>query len=234
VKEIPSTLAGILVMIFAVLPGVPGDRLYRAFVGYDWREDQWQRALRLLTFSLFGLAFYVSIAPIMNAPFPAYLSPTLLQGAVSDPASSRALFIAMIGHFLGSSLAGLLSGLSLRVLARARSASAFYSAWDHFVRHCAKNRWIVVGLQNGESYSGYIETADTSVANSERDLVLLEPAMYDETVGEFRSEAYQSLFIPGTFISSIATVYEPALDKRFIPIGESVFPKEITNGVEKR
>ncbi|HEV3073211.1 MAG TPA: DUF6338 family protein, partial [Thermoanaerobaculia bacterium] len=215
-KELSSTLAGILLLVFAVLPGVPGERLYRTFVGSDWREDQWKKTLHLLTFSVFGLALYAGIAPLLHAPFPTYLSPVLLEQAAKDEVSFRRMLLALLGHFAGSSVAGVISGVSMRSVARVMSASAYYSAWDHFVRHCAKKHWVVVTLQNGETYSGFIETADISVAGSERDLILREPASYDQERDEYRASKYQSLFLPGSSLSSIATVYEPT-DKRIIP-----------------
>lgn len=132
--------------------------------------------------------------------------------------------MALLGHFVGSAAAGAASGLGLRAIARFRSASAFYSAWDHFVRHCAKDHWVILTLQNGESYSGFIETADVSVASSERDMILREPAFYDKEADEYSTMQYQSLFIPGSFLSSIATVHDPT-DRRIIPAGQAVFPK---------
>lgn len=227
-KEFASTLASILVLVFAVLPGVPGERLYRTLVGSDWREDQWQKTLRLLTFSLFGLALYASLAPLLHAPFPAYLSPALLEQSVKDEVSFRRTLLALLGHFAGSSAAGVLAGVGVRAIARMISASAYYSAWDHFVRHCAKDHWVVLTLQNGESYSGFIETADISVASSDRDVILREPALYDQEKNEYRASKYQSLFLPGPLLSSVATVYEPT-DKRIIPIGDTVFTKETRN-----
>lgn len=230
-KELSSTLAGILVLVFAVLPGVPGDRLYRIFVGSDWREDQWQKTIRLLGFSLFGLALYASIAPLLKAPFPSYLSPILLEQAAKDEASFRRMLLALLGHFSGSAVAGSVAGLGMRSAARIMSASAFSGAWDHFVRHCAKDHWVIVTLQNGESYSGFIETADVSVASDERDVILREPGEYDATTNVYEAMQYQSLFIPGSFLSSIATVYNPS-DKRIIPVGEAVFVKENSHVIE--
>ena len=225
-KDLAPTLTGILILIFAVLPGVPGDRMYRVFVGYDWREDQWQRILRLITFSLFGLALYTSVAPFISAPFPAYLSPALLEKAVANETSFGQVMVSLLGHFAGASFAGAASGLALRLIARFRASSAYYSAWDHFVRNCAKSHWVLIGLQNGESYSGFIETADVSVAASDRDIILREPALYDAEQNEFVALGYQSLFIPGSLVSSLSTVFDSTRDKRIIPVGESVFTKE--------
>lgn len=230
-KELPATVVGILVVVFTVLPGVPGDRLYRTFVGSDWRQDQWQRALRLLSFSLFGLALYASVAPLLRTPFPGYLSPALLERAANDEVLFRRNLAALLGHFMGSAAAGAASGLGLRAIARFRSASAFYSAWDHFVRHCARDHWVILTLQNGESYSGFIETADVSVASGERDMILREPAFYDKEADEYLAMQYQSLFIPGSFLSSIATVHDPA-DRRIIPAGYQLLQLRCRPGSE--
>ncbi len=225
-KDMSLTLAGLLVLIFAVLPGVPGEKLYQISVGSDWREDHWQRILRLLVFSLFGLVLYAVVAPFLGTPSPAYLSPTSLEKAASDPATLNLLFLALLGHFGGAAVAGLLSGLFIRATARLTSATAFVCAWDHFVHSCVKGHWVVVGLTNGESYSGYVDVADVSVSAEQRDLILREPAEFDSEKSEYIASKYQSLFIPGNLVASVAVVHDPAQDKRIIPVGELVFPKE--------
>jgi hypothetical protein len=54
--ELPNSVVALLIAAFAILPGVPGERLYTMLVGWDWREDKWWRTLRLLAFSLVGLS----------------------------------------------------------------------------------------------------------------------------------------------------------------------------------
>lgn len=225
-KDMSLTLAGLLVLVFAVLPGVPGEKLYQVSVGSDWREDPWQRILRLLVFSLFGLVLYAVIAPYLGAPPPTYLSPTALEKAASDPVRLNFLFVALLGHFGGAAVAGLLSGLCVRAIAHFTSATAFVCAWDHFVHACVKGHWVVVGLTNGEAYSGYVDVADVSVSAEQRDLILREPAQFDSGKSEYIASKYQSLFIPGNLVASIAVIHDPMQDKRIIPVGELVFPKE--------
>lgn len=111
-------------------------------------------------------------------------------------------------------------------MARFASATAFASAWDHFVHSCIKGHWVVIGLTNGESYSGYVDVADVSVSAGERDLILREPAMFDSEKSEYRASKYQSLFIPGSLVASIAVVHDPIQDKRIVAVGDLVFPKE--------
>jgi hypothetical protein len=89
-----------------------------------------------------------------------------------------------------------------------------------------KGHWVVIGLQNGESYSGYVDVADTSVGAQERDIILHEPAKFDDEKIEYRALKHQSLFIPGALVASVAVVHDPMLDKRIVPVGELVFPKE--------
>ena len=73
--ELPDRVAAVLIAAFAILPGVPGERLYTMLVGGDWREDKWWRTLRLLAFSLVGLAAYAIIAHLIRTPSPTYISP---------------------------------------------------------------------------------------------------------------------------------------------------------------
>lgn len=54
--ELPNSVSALLIAAFAILPGVPGERIYTMIVGWDWREDKWWRTLRLLAFSLAGLS----------------------------------------------------------------------------------------------------------------------------------------------------------------------------------
>ncbi len=213
----PTTLAGILILAFAVLPGVPGDKIYRMLVGYDWREDQWHRALRLLGFSLFGLALYSLVAAGTGLSSPHYLSPKLLQEAVGNPEAVPGLLGPLIGHFIFSGLAGLGGAGIVRALARFSRVSVFSGSWDHFVFRCVPHHWVIVGLRNGESYTGALEAADTSVGPAERDLVLQEPAKYESAKGRYEVTGYQYLFIPGEFVASIGVVHEPSLDERIGP-----------------
>src|SRR5438477_6527279 len=107
--ELPSTLMGVLIAAFAVLPGLPGDKLYSLFVGSDWREDKWSRTLRLLAFSLFGLAVYAFVAPRIGTPLPQYVSPKALEQLSALQIATFAA--AFLGHVCGASAVGLLAGV---------------------------------------------------------------------------------------------------------------------------
>ena len=110
------------------------------------------------------------------------------------------------------------------------SRSACSSAWDHFINSCAKSRWVTVGLANGQVYAGYIDKADVSVAANDRDIILREPALYDERGNKYLATPYQTMFLLGSTIASIAAVSDPRGDERITMAGEDLFAREIRGG----
>lgn len=230
----PTTVSAILVIVFGVLPGVPGDKLYRMLVGYDWREDQWHKAVRLVGFSLFGLALYVVVAVPFDLPSPAYLNPDSLVAAMAEPALQVRFFGALIGHFLASTVSGLGAALLVRLVGRTTKLAVFAGAWDSFVYSCLPGRWAVVALKNGDSFAGMVDSADTSVGPGERDIVLEEPAEYQEEVADYVAMNYEYLFIPGEAVASIAAVHDPELDSRKTELGTRIFRKGSTDGEQEQ
>jgi hypothetical protein len=226
--ELPNSVAALLIAAFAILPGVPGERIYTMLVGWDWREDKWWRTLRLLAFSLVGLSAYAIFAALVGAPLPAYISPAAFERL--RPGQIAELSVAFLGHVAGAAVSGVAAGYAVRALARLTSRSAYSSAWDHFINSCAKSRWVTVGLANGQVYAGYVDKADVSVAATDRDLILREPALYDETQKTYRATPYQTMFLLGSTIASIAAVSDPHGDERITTAGEDVFAPEIPHG----
>src|SRR5437660_5700066 len=112
--ELPATLMGVLIAAFAVLPGLPGGRVYSFLVGSNWREDKWSRTLRLLAFSLFGLAGYSLLATRIGTPLPQYISAKALEQLA--PAEFGMFAAAFLGHVAGATFFGLLAGVGTRVL----------------------------------------------------------------------------------------------------------------------
>jgi hypothetical protein len=219
--ELPTTVAALLIAAFAVLPGVPGEKIYTLLVGWDWREDKWLRTLRILSFSLVGLAVYAIVAPMIGAPPPAYISPKSIEQMT---AAQIAVFAAaFLGHVAGASMCGALAGLAIRIAARLTARSAYSSSWDHFMKACVRGRWVTVRLTTGETYAGFIDTADVSVAANERDVILREPAMYDEQRRTYRSLQYQTMFLLG---STLAAVTDLSIDKRITRVGEELFQED--------
>ena len=43
----PSTINGLLIFLVALIPRVPGEPIYTNVVGLDWREDPFQRVVRI-------------------------------------------------------------------------------------------------------------------------------------------------------------------------------------------
>ena len=170
----------------------------------------------------------------LGAPNPYVLSPDLLE-VTPEKATFRFTVIsefflmAYAGHFIFSSIAGLLLAFGRRILGRSTPASPYPAAWDEFTRSCLPERWAVITLRNGHTYAGIVETADASVAQSDRNIVLGETALLEGQV--YRSVAYQYMFLPAGLIASIAAVYNPKTDraKRVVEPGDLVFaPKEET------
>lgn len=226
--ELPNSVTALLIAAFAILPGVPGERIYTMLVGWDWREDKWWRTLRLLAFSLVGLSTYAIFAALVGTPIPAYISPRALESL--RPTQMADLAVAFLGHVLGAAVSGVASAYAVRALARLTSRSAYSSAWDHFINSCAKSRWVTVGLANGQVYAGYVDKADVSVAASDRDIILREPALYDETANTYRATSYQTMFLLGSTIASIAAVSDPRGDNRITTAGEDLFAQETNSG----
>jgi hypothetical protein len=226
--ELPGSAAALLIAL-AILPGVAGEKAYRLLVGVDWREDKWQRTLRLLAFSVIGLATYAAIATGTRLPPPSYVLPSEL--ARPNDAAIGLYALAYLGHVAGAALVGIAAALTSRGIARLVSRTAYSSAWDHFVNACVRQHWVTVGLQNGDVYLGFIDIADVSVAAGERDVILREPALYDATTSRYRALEYQSMFLPGTLICSIGVISDTKLDKRMTTPGEVLFePKGDANG----
>jgi Family of unknown function (DUF6338) len=161
-------------------------------------------------------------------PLPQYVSSKALEQL--SPAQIATFAAAFMGHVCGASVIGLLAGIGSRIVARVGAGSAYSSAWDHFIKSCIKGHWVSVGLTNGEAYVGYIIAADVSVAAGERDLVLQEPALYDPGLKCYRALQYQSLFLLGSTIESVAVVTSATTDKRMTATGDSLFMEGSSDG----
>jgi hypothetical protein len=221
--DVPTSIAGLLVLLLAVLPGIPGDHLYRAIAGVSWREKDATRILRLLTFSVLGLVVYSLIADRTGWPLPEYIVPATFLAPTFNGRTIAALSLAYLGHFLSSTAVGLASVGGNAIIGRIRSVSASRDAWEHFVRCAVPCHWVVVTLENGEIYAGILDHADVSTEPEYRDLVLAEPYRYDEANSTYAPTYHQYLFIRGSSLSSIAAVHDPSNDNRIVPVTESPF-----------
>lgn len=188
-------------------PGFAGERLYNALVGADWREKDWQRILRLVLFSTIGLGLYVVIGRLFGWHSPLYVFPNSFSSGAINPDTLHLLFLPYFGHCIGATLVGLLAAINRKMLGRWYPFQSPYPAvWDEFLRSYAPKHWVVITLSNGDVYAGFIKSADKSVASSERDIVLAEPAQYDEAQKTYIALRYQYLFLPATMVSLIAVI----------------------------
>jgi hypothetical protein len=217
----PSAIGALIIIAICVLPGVPGEKAYGLLIGGDWREEAWSRVLRMIGFSVLGLMLYIAATGLFALPFPPYLLPSSIKHLTQPLIYSST--IALFGHFIGATVAGASSALLMRGLGYVASRSAYGSAWEHFIRDSIDDHWVVIGLQNGDAYAGYIRVVDSKLNSPDRDVLLLEPALFDEQERCYRATEYQALFLAGATVSSIATVHNPRTDARLTQPGEDIF-----------
>lgn len=80
-----------------------------------------------------------------------------------------------------------------------------------------------MSLHDGSTYAGIIETADTGVPPGDRDVLLLEPARYDEDRNAYVVMRHQHLFLPSALSASMAVVYdEDSEEERLIQVGQEI------------
>ena len=230
----PTTIAGLLIILIAVFPGLIGNRIYRIIIGVDWREKEVGMILRLLAFSIVGLVLYYIFAVSFNLPPPLHLFPDFYANITYteiklNPNSLNSVFFPYIGHIIGGSLAGLLGAYGNKILSKFASISAYPAAWDEFARNCVGGRWVVIGLSNDEIYAGKIKHIDISIASAERDIILEEPCKYDKEHNKYIATSYQYMFIQAANIFSVAALHDPSKEQRSIPIGTDLFAQGGTN-----
>jgi len=93
---------------------------------------------------------------------------------------------------------------------------------------------VAVGLETGEAYVGMLQNADTSVTATDRDIVLLEPALYDESTRQYIASPYQFLYISGRLVSSVAALSNPGTDTRISTIGMRLFEQETIDDAKRK
>lgn len=120
---------------------------------------------------------------------------------------------------------GLFLSIAVRKVRPYMPKAAMQESWDRFVREDAANRWVIVGLEGGGAYAGMLRSADVSVNQDERDIVLAEPAIFDK--GAYQALNYSMLFLPARLVSSVATVPNTAdLRQRVTVVGAMLFSGE--------
>lgn len=228
----PTTVVALIIILFAILPGVPAHKIYRAFIGTDWRETEWEKIVNIIGFSTGGLLIYTIISSYTRLPHPIYIVPATFGSTSFGISSLLPIAASLLGHFISSALVALLTALGIRFIARWTPTSPYPAAWDDFVRVDVQKHWVVVRLTNGEAYAGIVKNVDISVSQAERDIVLAEPAQFIENENNYRVIPYQELFLPAALVFSIAVIHNPEVDKRITTIGSTLFSKEADNARE--
>lgn len=230
----PTTITALIIIIVAIFPGVLGNRVYQAIVGIDWRDKEFQVILRLTGFSVVGAVLYSVVADLASfLPLPLHLIPRSYESLSDRPEALLKIIYPYIGHLVGGFVAGVLAALAVLLLAKISSTTAYPGAWDDFIRKHVSKHWVIIGLKNGDVYAGKIKTADLSVSKDERDIILEEPCLYEESTGNYRSLNYQYIFIASENLYSLAVVHDSKLDKRILRVGENLFNGEDDNGKGK-
>ena len=218
---LPTTLSGLMIFVFAMIPGLPGESIYKLLIGAHWQEKEWWSILRIIGFSTTSLVLYIIIANIFNFPMPIYIFPNVFSHTVFTVNSILPLSISYMGHIFMSIIVGCIASYGRRCLSRWFFLPVYPSAWDEFVRSSVPGHWVVVTLDNGDVYAGKLETANINIEETNRDIILEEPALYTDQC-KYVASSYQYLFLSGSMISSIAAVSN-SKDSRSTKIGDSIF-----------
>jgi hypothetical protein len=225
----PTTIVALIIVLFAALPGVPAHNIYKTFIGSDWRETEWEKLVNVIGFSLGGMVVYVVVSSITSLPPPLYVLPSTFELTSFGVTTLLPIALSLLGHFISAALVAIVAILGIRFFGKWAPSTPYPAAWDDFIRVDVPKHWVVVRLANGEAYAGFIKNADISVSQSERDLVLSEPALFSEKDSNYKVIPYQQLFLPSSMISSIAVVHNPEIDPRITEIGSNLFSEGVTN-----
>lgn len=216
-------LGNLFVLLFAVLPGFPAYWLFGVFYGRDWRQNYSERLVPIVLISLAGLIVYIFAASKFQLPSPVYLFPSTFQAENFNETSLPTIATAVLGHFLCSILIVLSVIGCLKLSNKWLPNSPHPAAWDEFVRSLMPKRWVLVALSNGDVYIGSVKAVDTSVNQKERDLVLSEPAVYDESAKKYIATPYQYIFLAAELVYFVGALSDSDIDKRLTEIGEPIF-----------
>jgi len=230
----PSTINGLLVFLFALIPGVPGETVYSNVAGLNWRENRLRRVIRIIIISLAGLMCYILVDDLGNRMGlfdlvdPIYVMPSMLAEGVSRETVSS-ITLAYLGHVVSSTSIGVGLAYVWDYVASRIQNTTYPSAWSDMVDDHAPGHWVVVQLTDGESWAGIIETADTDVPVDERDILLREPAKYSEKKEAYIVSQHQHLYLPAELVKAVAAVHdrkqENETERRINEVGDVILEK---------
>lgn len=220
----PTTIGTVVVFALALLPGAIGDYVWATINGVDWRQKDWQAALRFLAFSTLGLGLYV----VLGLPFeflpPVHIVPSTYSSLSSEVPSLAQLFIPYLGHIAFSGVvAAAAVGLD-RIVCKLTNTTPLPSAWDRFIQTDVPERWVVVSLKTGDVYAGRLLIAENSAPANERDVVLGHPAKFEKGSKNYIVTSYSALFLPADIIQSIAAVRKDSELATEPAVNEPLFP----------
>jgi len=234
----PSTINGLLVFLFALIPGVPGETVYSNVAGLNWRENRLRRVIRIIIISLAGLMCYILVDDLGNhlglfdLVDPIYVMPSMLAEGVSRETVSS-ITLAYLGHVMCSTTIGVGLAYGWDYVASRIQKTTYPSAWADLVDDHAPGHWVVITLKDGETWAGMIETADTNVPSEDRDVLLREPALYDENQGGYVVSQHQHLYLPADLVKSVAAVHdekqEEERNRRMTEYGDVILKQTLQN-----
>jgi len=183
----------------------------------------WEKIIRILVFSVFGFILYSAISFWLKFPQPIYILPSFYESFDIHKSLFVEVVIPYFGHWIASTIIGLISAVISQLVAKKKPSFVYQSCWDIFIHNRINQNLIIVALKNGEYYAGILSCTETSVSCNERDIIIEQPAKYNEFKKNYISVGYSYLFLPSSIISSIAVVYDPDKDERLSAVGESLF-----------
>ena len=216
----------LLVLLFVIVPGFLADSVFRLTYG-ERRLTDFERTVRSLIFSAFGLLAYLAVIQAVDAAVaypPRYsglvrwiVSPPYLQ-ALGDTAGKPGVvlgfrsFVPFLLHTLVAVLLALLWGgilsrpwaerLYSRSTGRAAGGSAWQILWARLHPSGPPARWLTVRLSSGLRVMGRLQVAND--LTEEKDLVLGDPWFWDAEKKDWFAENTRYIFIPAGKIESIA------------------------------
>jgi hypothetical protein len=217
------TIPTALVFTLGLVPGVLGALVYRLLNGVDWRDREMLVALRWFGFSVFGLGVYSLLAVFLDLIPALHVLPSSYASSRMTASSFPALFVPFLGHCLTSASVGAAAAGIMRLTSKTLGLTVGPCSWDEFATKQIKDRWVVLTLKSGDAYAGQLLVVDTSVAGTDRDLVLRDPAKWNPETNSYCRLHYRDLFVPAALLESIATVYDPDKDRDATPPGQPLF-----------
>lgn len=220
----PDSIGAAVVLALAILPGAFGAYVWEAVVGEDWREKDWQAALRYLAFSMLGLALYVLLAIPGDFLPPAHIVPATYTETKLQAGRLAPIVLPYFGHIVCAGIVSAVLAVVHRLGCKWTGSTLQPSSWNQFIQEELPKRWVVVSLKSGDVYAGYVKTIESGVAATERDMVLLFPSKFDAVSEKYTVTSYKSLFFPAELVQSIGAVRTEDELKLSPVVGQSLFP----------